>query len=44
MTKFTIPDDTGYRWILGEIKRWLKPPAAEKGRRLSTVLVDGSGS
>jgi hypothetical protein len=44
MTKSTMPDDAGYRRILGEIKWWLRPPAAEKGRRLHTMFVDGSGS
>jgi hypothetical protein len=44
MPKFTTPDDTGYRRILGEIKGWLRPLAAEKGRRLPTMFVDDSGS
>ena len=39
MTKFTIPDGAGYGWILGEVKGWLKPPAAEKAEGYLQCLL-----
>ena len=32
MTKFSLSDDTGYRWILGEVKRWLCPLTRQAGQ------------
>lgn len=37
------PDGAGSGWILGEIKGWLKPPAAEKREGYLQCFADGSG-
>ena len=32
MTKFGLPDNEGYRRILGEVKRWLRPLTGRIGQ------------